>query len=161
MNKQLTFWGIALIGAAFVVGGLAVLFLGLHAYNTVHQSLVDERLEVADPAILLTYEGARAPEGVDVPKVVIDTEAEAEAQAKVIHTHTMAITGGKTYSEMDREDPARATYITSLTLQTSLYLAEISLELSQFVIGVGVAFTGLGAGTLLFGLPLVRKVLAL
>ncbi len=160
MNKQFTFWGVALLGAAFVVGGLVVLFLGWHAYGTVHQSLVDERLEVADPAILLTYEDARAPEGVEVPTVLIDTEAEAEAQARVIRTHTMGITGGKTYAEMDREDPARATYITSLTLQTSLYLAEISLELSQFVIGVGVAFTGLGAGILVLGLPLVRKVLA-
>ncbi|HLD93711.1 MAG TPA: hypothetical protein VI703_05880 [Anaerolineales bacterium] len=161
MNKQFTFWGVALIGVAFVVGGLAVLFLGLQAYGTVSQSLAEEKLEVADPAILLTYEGARAPEGVEVPTILVDTEAEAEAQARVIRTHTMGITGGKTYSEMDREDPARATYITSLTLQGSLYLAKIGLQLSQFVIGVGIAFTGLGGGILVLGLPLVRKVLDL
>lgn len=160
MNKQVFIWGTVALGAAFLIAGLALVYAGLHTQDEVVGRLREERLEVEDPAILLTYEGARAPEGVEVPLVLIDTSAEADAQAMVIHEHTMAITGGKTYSEMDREDPARATYITSVTLQGALHQAHVSLELTLFVIGVGVAFTGLGLYTLVLGLPLVRKVLA-
>jgi hypothetical protein len=161
MNKQLAIWGTALLGAAFLVGGLLVIWLGFHSRGELTESLVNEQITGGDPAILLTYEGARAPEGVEVPEVLIDTAQEAHLQAMVIRTHTLGITGGKTYTEMDREDPARATYITSLTLQNSLHLAHIGLELSLFVIGVGVAFVGIGAGILVLGLPLVNKVLAL
>jgi hypothetical protein len=116
--------------------------------------LVDERLEVQDPMILLTFEGARAPEGVEVPTVLIDTAIEADAQARVIRTQTLSSTDGKTYSEMDREDPGRQLYITSLTLQNSLHQAHIGLELSRLVL----ALTGLGLGILVLWLPVVRKV---
>lgn len=161
MNKTFFTWGTVLLGAAFLIGGVLVIWLGLHSRGHLIEDLSNERLTVQDPAILLTYEGARAPEGVEVPMVLIDTSAEADAQARVIRTHTLGITGGKTYSEMDREDPARATYVTSLTLQTSLHVAHIGLELSLFVIGVGVAFAGAGAGILVLGVPLVRKVVSL
>lgn len=158
-SNQFYVWGVALLGIAFLAGGLFTLWQGIHTRGELVESLMAENLEVSDPAVLLTYEGARAPEGVEVPTVMIDTAMEAHNQAQVIRTHTIGITGGKTYSEMDREDPARATYVTSLTLQTSLHLAHIGLELSRFVLGVGAAFTGLGLGILVLGLPLTRKVL--
>jgi hypothetical protein len=161
MNKSFIRWATILFGVAFLVAGAFVAYQGYHTREHLIEDLTNERLVVQDPTILLTYEGARAPEGVEVPEVTIDTAMEADAQARVIRTHTLGITEGKTYSEMDREDPARATYITSLTLQTSLHLAHIGLELSLFVIGVGVAFAGIGAATLVIGLPLVNKILAL
>ena len=153
-------WGVILLGAAFIIGGLLMIYQGQHTRTELVESLRNERLDVADPAILLTYEDARAPEGVDVPTVTIDTAREADAQGQVIRTHTLSSTGGKTYSEMDREDPGRALYVTSLTLQNSLHLAHTGLEITRLVIGVGVSFLGLGLGTLFLGLPLVRKVLA-
>lgn len=157
MKKSFYFWGIALLGAAFVIGGLTMAFLGYQARQEVVQSLEQEHLTSSDPVVLLTYEGARAPEGVEVPEVVIDTAGEARAMAMVIREHTMSMTGGKTYSEMGREDPNRATYLNSLVLQGSLNQAYASLQISLLVIGVGVAFTGLGSGTLVFGLPLIKK----
>ena len=158
--KRFYIWGTTLLGIAFVLGGLVTMYLAIHQRGHLIEDLRNERLEVQDPAILLTYEGARAPEGVEVPTVLIDTAAEADAQAKVIRTHTLAATGGLTYSEMDREDPNRALYITSITLQGALHQAHLGLELTLFIAGVGLAFTGIGAGTLVIGLPLVRKVLA-
>ena len=85
----------------------------------------------------------------------------ADAQARVIRVHTLVITGGKTYSEMDREDPARATYISSLTLQTTLHQAHLGMEITNLVMGIGAAFAGFGAYVLVLGLPMVRKVIAL
>jgi len=161
MNKSFYHWGSALVGVAFVVAGLIMGYLGWHSRTEITDNLIAENLNVQDPAILLTYEGARAPEGVEVPMVLVDTAAKADLEAQVIHTHVLGITGGQTYTELDREDPGRATYVTALTLQTALHLAHSGLELSLFVIGVGVAFTGLGLSILVLGLPLIRKVLAL
>ncbi len=171
MNKQFFIWGTIALGVAFLVAGLALVYLGLHTQDEVVGRLREERLEVADPAILLTYEGATAPEGEEVPLVLIDTSAEADAQAMVIHEHTMSATGGLTYAELPREvaladgsigpNPLRSLYITSVTLQGALHQAHVSLELTLFVMGVGAAFTGLGLYTLVLGLPLVRKVMAM
>ncbi|HEX9595943.1 MAG TPA: hypothetical protein VF982_03610 [Anaerolineales bacterium] len=161
MNKQFFIWGTVVLGVAFLVAGLLLVWLGYHQQGHIVEELRNENLTVQDPRILLTYEGARAPEGVEVPMVTIDTGELADAQANVIRTHTMASTGGLTYSEMDREDPNRALYITSLTLQTTLHQAHLGFEITLFVMGVGAAFAGFGAYTLVLGLPLVRKVIAL
>lgn len=159
LNKKFFTYGTILLGIAFIAGGLALMYLGYHTRSHAIEDLRNENLEVQDPEILLTYDGARAPEGVEVPLVVIDTSREADAQARVIRTHTLSSTGGLTYSEMGREDPGRALYITSLTLQNSLHQAHIALELTLLVMGTGLAFTGLGLGVVFLGLPLVRKVL--
>jgi hypothetical protein len=52
--------------------------------------------------------------------------AEAKAQADAIKAHMLKTTGGKTYAELSRDDPNRATYLNSVTLRTALmesYLA--------------------------------------
>jgi hypothetical protein len=160
-NSRFIYWGTILMALAFIVGGLTTFYLGYHTRTHTVEDLRNENLVVQDPRILLTYETGRAPEGVDVPMVTIDTAELADAQARVIRVHTLIATGGKTYSEMDREDPNRALYITSLTLQDSLHMAHSALELSLFVMGVGVAFTGTGLGIAFLGLPIVRKVFAI
>ncbi len=151
-------WGTALLGIAFVIGGLSMLFLGYQTNSELVQDLRSQNLEVQNPAILLTYEHARAPEGVDVPKVLIDTAQEANDQAEVIMHHTLAATEGKTYSQLDREDPNRQLWVTSLTLQNSLHMAQMGLQVTLLVMGIGVAFTGLGLAVLIIFLPIVRKV---
>jgi hypothetical protein len=160
MNKQFYIWGTIALGAAFLIAGGLLVWLGFHQQDHIIHDLHNENLTVQDPRILLTYEGARAPEGVEVPMVTIDNAALADAQARVIRVHTLNSTGGLTYSEMDREDPNRALYITSMTLQTSLHQAHLGLELTTLVMGIGVAFAGFGAYVLVLGLPMVRKVIA-
>ena len=158
MNKNWMNWGVASIGILFVLAGAILMIQGNHTRIELVESLARENITGSDPKILLTYEGARAPEGVEIPEVVIDSAMEAYYQAQVIRIHTLNITGGKTYSELDRDDPGRVTYITSLTLQNSLYMAHMGLEITRLISGLGLAFFGLGAGMLVFGLPLIRKV---
>jgi hypothetical protein len=161
MNKQFFTWGTVVVGVAFIVAGLLMLYLGEHTRTELTNGLLAENLEVSDPAILLTYEGARAPEGVEVPTVVIDDGMEAKAQAAVIRVHTLARTEGLTYSQMDREDPLRAFYLDSLVLQSALHQAHVGFEIVYLVLGIGTAFTGLGLAILVLWLPVVRKVVAL
>jgi len=158
MNKNWMKWGISATGILFVIAGAILLLQADHTRSELQDSLARENITGSDPEILMTYEGARAPEGVEIPEVVIDTAMEAYYQAQVIRTHTLNITEGKTYADLDREDPDRALYITSLTLQNSLYMAHMGLEITRLIAGLGVAFFGLGAGMLVFGLPLINKV---
>ena len=160
MNKNWMKWGIAILALLFAVAGAVLMVEGNNTRSELVDSLANEKITGSDPQILLSYEGARAPEGVEVPEANIDTGREAYYQAQVIREHTMGITDGKTYTEMDREDPARGTYISSLTLQNSLNMAFMGLEITRLIIGLGVAFLGLGAGMLVFGLPVVGKVYA-
>ena len=159
--NRFIYWGTILMALAFIAGGLTTLYLGYHTRMHVVEDLNNENIVTQDPRILMTYETGRAPEGVDVPMVTINTAELADAQARLIRKHTLIATGGLTYSQMDREDPNRALYITSLTLQDSLHAAHSALELSLFVMGVGVAFIGNGLGIAFLGLPIVRKVLAI
>ncbi len=148
--------GTLCLGIMLCAAGAFMLFAGAHTYGELREELAKERLEVQDPNILLTYPDARAPEGVEVPKVLIDTAREAEAQAEVIQTHVLALTGGKTYSELARDDPNRATYLNAVTLRTALHQAHIGFEVTMFVLGMGAILAALGVAVLALGLPLVR-----
>ncbi|MDA1330552.1 MAG: hypothetical protein O3B43_05755, partial [Chloroflexi bacterium] len=100
MNKNWMKWGTAFLGIAFLAAGILMTVQGLHTREELVQALLDENLEVQDPAVLLTYESARAPEGVEVPLIMIDDAMDAYYQAEVIRVHTLNSTDGKTYSEM-------------------------------------------------------------
>jgi hypothetical protein len=142
------------LGVVLLASGIYMVVSGMHARSDVKDGITQENLVVPDPHVLLTYPGAHAPDGVEVPTVVIDTASEAEAQAQVIRTHVLGITDGKTYSEMDREDPNRETYLNALTLESALHQAQIGFETTRLVMGLGAIIIVLGAGTIFLGAPL-------
>lgn len=142
------------LGVALLVSGIYMVTSGMHARSDVKDGITQENLVVPDPQVLLTYPGAHAPDGVEVPTVVVDTASEAEAQAQVIRTHVLGITDGKTYAEMDRDDPNRETYLNALTLESALHQAQIGFETTRLVIGLGAIVIVLGAGTIVLGAPL-------
>ena len=71
--------------------------------------------------------------------------------ADIIDKHALEATGGKTYSEMDREDPARATAFQASALRTSLYTSVMAFNVGDLVIGLGALIAVLGIA--LSGLP--------
>lgn len=142
------------LGVVLLVSGVFMVISGMNTRSDVKDGVSNERLVVPDPQVLLTYPGARAPEGVEVPEVLIDTADEAHAQAQVIRTHVLEQTDGKTYGEMDRDDPNRDLYLDALTLQSALHQAHISFEITRLVIGLGAIIIVLGVGTLVLGVPL-------
>ncbi len=58
----------------------------------------------------------------------------------------MAITGGLTYSELDREDPNRATAMDSAFLQASLFTSVVAFGVAFMAFGVGIVFILIGLG---------------
>ena len=68
--------------------------------------------------------------------------------ADIIEHHALAATGGKTYSELDREDPTRAVAFQASALRTSLYTSVMAFNVGDLVIGLGalIAVLGLAIG---------------
>src|SRR5688572_17318716 len=96
--------GAVLFGVMLVVAGIYMVFQGRAAYDDVRDALRDERVVTAEDA--------------DIPLAPVDGPAEAKAQADIIREHALRLTGGKTFAEMARDDPNRATYLQSVTLRT-------------------------------------------
>jgi hypothetical protein len=90
-------------------------------------------------------------EDAEIPLAPVNGPAEAKAQAEAIRLHALNITGGKTYAEMDRNDPNRATYLNSVTLRTALMESYLAFKVSDLVQGVGAIVALLGLSHVVLG----------
>jgi hypothetical protein len=131
MRKTASIVGIA-FGAIFVVAGIVT-------WIVITSTLSSQKITVSDDA------SCRAGASVAGP-------ISAYCQASVIDKHTMEITSGKTYAELDRDDPNRNTAMTSSFLQASLFTSVVAFGVAAMAIAVGIVF-------ILFGLAM-REPLA-
>jgi hypothetical protein len=125
-------FGILLIGA-----GIYMVYEGRAAHDDVRDTLADERIITSEEAT--------------IPLAEVDSAAEAKAQADIIRQHALETTGGKTYAELDREDPARAVYLNSVTLRTALMESFLAFKVSDLVVGVGAIVVLLGLSHIALG----------
>ena len=128
--------GVRVLGLVVAIVGVLMAVAGVVTYVTVQQTLADQRITVADDADFL------AGDKVDGP-------FSAYAQAMVIGKHAEEIGGGKTYAELERDDPARDTVMTASFLQASLFTSVVAF-------GVAVLVIVLGALLVLIGIALRR-----
>lgn len=128
-------FGFVLVGA----GGFMVME-GRAAHNDVRNALSDERIITSEDA--------------EIPLADVDSAAEAKAQADVIRTHILETTDGKTYAELDREDPNRAVYLNSVTLRTALMESYLAFKVSDLVVGLGLIVVLLGFSHVALGVYL-------
>ena len=122
--------GLILLGIVFVFAGGYTTFRGFEAKDMVRQELLAQRITTPDDA--------------SIPGVPVQDAATAKSMADIIDTHAQKATGGKTYSELDREDPARATAFQASALRTSLYTSVMAFNLGDLVIGLGLMIGVLG-----------------
>lgn len=109
-----------------VVGGVTIWFM-------VSNTLADEKITVADDASGL------AGEPVDGP-------CTALCQADVIQKHALESTGGKTYAELDRDDPARDTAMRAPFLRASLFTSVVAFGVAGMAVLLGIVFILIGLG---------------
>ena len=62
----------------------------------------------------------------------------------IIEVHATEATGGKTYAELDREDPLRQTAMTGSFLRASLFTSVVAFGVSALVVGLGALFILVG-----------------
>jgi hypothetical protein len=115
---------VALIGVVMIVAG------GITWYM-VQDNLSQARITVADDAEFLAGDEVNGP-------------FSAYAQAQIIDKHALEATGGKTYAELDREDPLRDTAMNASFLRASLFTSVVAFGVAVMAIGVGLALVLVG-----------------
>jgi hypothetical protein len=120
----------ASIGA--IVLGVLLIVGGIGTWVVVRSTLADQRITT--------------PEDACLPERSVTGPFTAYCQAKIIEEHTLSATNGKTYAELDREDPARATAMNSSFLQASLFTSILAFGVAAMAIGIGVLFVLIGMG---------------
>ena len=136
------FWVVPIVlGIAFIGGGLYMVSEGRDAKDEVRDAVIAENIVT--------------PEDASIPSVQVKDAATAKAQADIIEEHYLKLTGGKTYAELDREDPNRETAFRAATLRTSLNLAVMGFKISDLVIGMGFFMVAIGGTFVLFLAPAV------
>ena len=122
---------VGLLGALVIAAGLVLGLSGAGTWALVQTSLAAEGITVADDAARF------AGEPVDGPFT-------AYYEADVISTHVAKIGGGRTYAELDREDPVRALVMNGSFLRASLFTSVVSFGIAAMAMGLGVVFVLIG-----------------
>jgi hypothetical protein len=162
--RSLVRWLAALTGVALLVAGPIMIGVGISGQHQVTQQLTAQQItfpanaKAGLPAAEAGYAGQQ-----------VTTGPEAKAFSDMIETHIKEATNGKTYSQVSGEyltalankaTPAatlatlsgeRQTAFMGESLRGSLLSAYQAWEVTYLVIGLGLAFTGIGAVTLLGG----------
>ena len=68
----------------------------------------------------------------------MDGPLTAYSEAQTIKKHSLAASGGKTYAELDKDDPTRDTVMTASFLRASLFTSVVSFGVAAFAAVVGV-----------------------
>ncbi|MEZ5175139.1 MAG: aromatic ring-opening dioxygenase LigA [Acidimicrobiia bacterium] len=118
---------------ASIVVGVVLIIGGVATWIVVSNTLADQKITVADDASCLAGDDVNGP-------------FSAYCQAKVINDHTLESTGGKTYAELDRDDPLRQVAMNSAFLQASLFTSVVAFGVAGMAILVGILFILIGLG---------------
>ena len=119
------------IGALVIAAGVVLGLSGAGTWALVQTSLSDERITVSEDAA--RFGGEK-----------VDGPFTAYYEADIIEKHALEASGGKTYAELDREDPVRATVMNGSFLRASLFTSVVSFGIAAMAMGLGVLFVLLG-----------------
>ncbi|GAA1795022.1 aromatic ring-opening dioxygenase LigA [Agromyces lapidis] len=118
---------VRLIGLAGIVGGILLIVVAIVAWIGVSSQLRAENIVIPDDAPIFAGK-------------VVDGPIDAYVQAGVIDMHAREMADGKTYSELDQDDPLRPVVMNASFLRASLFTSVISFGIALFAGGVGVLF---------------------
>ncbi len=140
-SKKVGFVKVA--GVLGILGGIALIVVGVVVWTMVSSQLRAENIVVPDDAA--AFQGQ-----------VVAGPLTAFVQADIIQHHALEASGGKTYAELDREDPVRATMMNASFLRASLFTSVVSFGVAAFAMGIG--FLSIIFGAALYRLARVPVV---
>ncbi len=112
----------------------SVLILGgITTWVVVSNTLGEQNITVAEDANCLAGNDVNGP-------------FSAFCQADIIEQHTLESTDGKTYAELDRDDPLRDVAMNSAFLQSSLFTSVVAFGVAGMAILMGIVFVLIGLG---------------
>ncbi|WP_341719568.1 aromatic ring-opening dioxygenase LigA [Micromonospora sp. FIMYZ51] len=122
---------VRLLSILVIVAGLVMLAAGATTWFVVQSQLADERITVSEDADRFAGKPIKGP-------------FTAYAEAEVIEKHSLEASGGKTYAELDREDPTRQVVMTGSFLRASLFTSVVSFGVAAMAMGLGVILALVG-----------------
>jgi hypothetical protein len=122
------------ISIVVMVVGAIMVIAGAVTYAQVSSTLSNERITVSEDACL----GGQSVSG----------PFTAYCEAQIIETHALEATGGKTYAELDREDPLRQVAMNGSFLRASLFTSVVAFGVAAMAIGIGIVFILIGVALL-------------
>ncbi|GAA2038488.1 hypothetical protein GCM10009839_45090 [Catenulispora yoronensis] len=139
-------------GAALIVAGPVMIYEGVHGQHQVKEQLSAQQISFPPkgnaglPAAQANYAGQQ-----------VVTGGQAKSYADMIETHIKEATGGRTYSQVSAAAMAAPTDTKLAGLKNTAFMGESlrgslmgayqAWEVTYLVIGLGVAFGGLGLAT--------------
>lgn len=115
---------------ALIVGPLMIIGGGV-TWGMVTSQLTAENITISEDAAMFGGKTVNGP-------------LDAYAQADVINKHALEASGGKTYAELDKEDPVRATVMNGSFLRASLFTSVIAYGVAAFAMGMGLITAATG-----------------
>lgn len=122
---------VKLFGTITLILGIIFVVAGGTAWGVVSTKLASEKITVSEDARFFGGKQVRGP-------------FTAYAQADIINKHALSASDGKTYAELDKDDPRRETVMNGSFLRASLFTSVVAFGVSGLVIGVGVVFGLIG-----------------
>lgn len=115
---------VKIAGFVAMIAGVLMIIAGGVTWGLVSSQLSAENITVAEDAAAFAGKTVNGP-------------LDAFYQADIINHHALDATGGKTYAELDREDPLRATAMNASFLRASLFTSVVAFGVAAFAIGMG------------------------
>jgi hypothetical protein len=129
-NLRAAFYVMLIASLGFTAAGGYAMWRGFDARDQVAAELAAEKIVT--------------PEDASIPNAPVTSAETAQSQADIIQKHALEATGGKTYAEMDREDPNRVIAFNASALRTALLSSVLAFNTATFVIGFGAFVATIG-----------------
>src|SRR5690625_7961093 len=108
-----------LIGLISIIAGAVLILGGGITWGMVTSQLSAKNITIPDDASMFPGKQVKGP-------------LTAYSQADIINKHALEGSGGKTYAELNRDDPTRATVMNGSFLQASRFTSDIAYGLATF-----------------------------
>ncbi len=119
------------VGLVVILAGVVFAVAGVVTWFVVADQLGAENITVSEDADFMAGSDVTGP-------------FAAYAQAQVINPHALEETGGKTYAELDRDDPARQTAMQASFLRSSLFTSVVAFGVAAMAVVLGIVLTLIG-----------------
>ena len=119
------------VGLIVIVAGVVFAVAGVVTWFVVADQLAAENITVSEDADFLAGSDVTGP-------------FAAYAQAQVINKHALQETGGKTYAELERDDPARQTAMQASFLRSSLFTSVVAFGVAALASVLGILLVLIG-----------------
>lgn len=122
---------VRLVGYISILAAIIMIVAGGAVWGVVTSQLKAEEITVSEDADFM-------------PGAAVEGPFSAYAQAAVINKHALAASDGKTYAQLEQDDPTRATVMNASFLRASLFTSVVSYGVAGLVMGTGLLFGLIG-----------------